>query len=81
MGDLMENNEWQPIETAPKDGTAFLSCQFYNGEWHIWQCRYLDEIGWSLVSDVWDMHPTLWMPLPAPPTHPPHEKQKGDSDE
>jgi len=67
---------WQPIETAPKDGT-FVLCVEPSGHRHImqwytpslapeggfWRARVADGPGW---------HPTHWQPLPAPPalTHP-----------
>jgi hypothetical protein len=56
-------SEWQPIETAPKDGTVILAwrkhatipmiVRFYYGEW--------DSDG------VHVSHLTHWMPLPEPP--------------
>jgi len=68
--------DWQPIETAPKDGTLVLvfeasqgvavACQ--NGE--TW---YLD-VPWNApdLSQDFSMYyaPTHWMPLPPPPTSP-----------
>ena len=57
--------EWQPIETAPKDGRNVL---IFNEDGI--------EIGWwSRGTSEWcrqDMYlstaqPTHWMPLPAPP--------------
>lgn len=60
--------EWQPIETAPRDGSGFLAYvketwvegMFWNGE------------EWSYLSDgdttPHGRHqPTHWMPLPTPP--------------
>lgn len=64
--------DWQPIETAPRDGYEFLA--------------YGDEIGWQVVD--YDPNPrnpdwlwavadgttyhreafTHWMPLPDPPS-------------
>ena len=63
-------HEWQPIETAPKDGTRVLA--FCRGEWHVmlWE----DGAGWAVRSDALDgfvgiegHDPTHWMHLPEPP--------------
>lgn len=56
---------WQPIETAPKDGEQFL-CHDHMG--FIVVAHY--SMGDLIVS--WDGEeftgPTHWMPLPEPPT-------------
>lgn len=60
-------SQWQPIETAPKDGQHILiampsgtivSAVWYAGGWEV------DHTG----SD--EQHATHWMPLPEPPTEP-----------
>ena len=67
---------WQPIETAPKDGTRILVPYpiFDPGNLTASPDRYeiivvhWREVGW--VSDgAWMLHedPTHWMPLPPPP--------------
>lgn len=75
--------QWQPIETAPKDGektrlsdkTRILGfdgeecCVIY------WSEGYTFPDGWISVSSSFDcdhghldyFEPTHWMPLPAPP--------------
>lgn len=65
---------WQPIETAPKDGTSFLACHAGSGvhqiTWH-GKASHIPLYGWAHGEDVEDVDlwsPTHWMPLPAPPT-------------
>lgn len=62
--------EWQPIETAPKDGTKILS--FEDDEFAVvwWQLdRWGKEGQWSVTASRggWYLSPTHWMPLPNPP--------------
>jgi len=63
--------DWQPIETAPKDGVRILAC---------WAKHAPEFVGYGVV--IWDAEacswmeavseavsrPTHWMPLPEPPT-------------
>ena len=66
--------EWQPIETAPRDGTYVL-LYWPRGdgihetvvEGHFYTARDGDEFWWA-VSRLEDRtDPTHWLPLPAPP--------------
>lgn len=71
--------EWQPIETAPKDGTWILLGKA--GEKTRIAPRFLviasspnkmffeDDLGHQIV-DSW---PTHWMPLPDAPEDQPHD--------
>jgi hypothetical protein len=68
-------NEWQPIETAPKDGTSVWV--FCGGEQAAMRWLVIDGTSglglWvysdGLLSDVdpEPEEPTHWMPLPKPP--------------
>jgi hypothetical protein len=70
---------WQPIETAPKDGTEFQAwaehasggvwlpqCRINpdNGAFEIWGRVDYDIDGWDLIPHLIETH---WMPLPEPP--------------
>lgn len=67
---------WQPIETAPKDGTAVLATSAHmtgpNGEPVAWAAAFDQERN-RLVA-TWDCEPlndaTHWQPLPASPEVP-----------
>lgn len=69
-------SEWQPIETAPKDGSHILVggpwmpvCEV---SWHKatdwdypgWRCGRFGAKGYD---DLGAYEPTHWMPLPEPP--------------
>lgn len=61
------NSEWQPIETAPKDGT-WIMCKVEPAH-HGWEdCIVLRYRGdeWGRPGMV-GYKPTHWMPLPKPP--------------
>lgn len=72
---------WQPIETAPKDGALILFWDELSGyEVGYWgECKdYLADdddsviIGWTdgmnpIVGDGENFQPSYWMPLPPPP--------------
>jgi Lar family restriction alleviation protein len=73
-----EAERWQPIETAPKDGTPVLVCRDMGNPWgwvRGWS-RWVDVRGISgwLSHGMFDVpgdlglgNPTHWQPLPAPP--------------
>jgi hypothetical protein len=64
---LREAQAWQPIETAPKDGTEVLA----------WRGGRRGIVRWHENSSYWDewhrptahcrVEPTHWMPLPLTP--------------
>lgn len=66
---LEKEREWQPIDTAPKDGTGFLAASpdfISEGNWHISTCWWLwGEQKYQMCSS--QVIPTHWQPLPPPP--------------
>lgn len=73
--------EWQPIETAPKDGTYILlwvnEFEHQIGHWQQMKTKNAKRTGWRLTSGAGQPEfqllesewPALrWMPLPPPPT-------------
>lgn len=79
MADLIEflraSRTWQPIETAPKDGTwviiggrGWRNRGFYVDDPEKHCC---EETGWYTLHDEvlyrYALEPTHWMPLPEPP--------------
>lgn len=60
-------SEWQPIETAPKDGTEVL---VYAAEDHyITKAEFFDNHWRELSYEGYGqyLYPTYWMPIPDPP--------------
>lgn len=60
--------EWQPIETAPKDGTPVM---LWPGA-PIWTDEVFPCVGWMTSVGLWIcargyVSPTHWKPLPEPP--------------
>ena len=57
---------WQPIETAPRDGTRFIAWRKYSTRPLI--ARYWKDFGWFEDEDGLHLYNlTHWQPLPAPP--------------
>lgn len=77
---LQDINIWQPIETAPKDGTKILG---YDPDIGVSTMSYFDDGSLVFYSKSWiialfdvcdecypkpiGINPTHWMPLPPPP--------------
>lgn len=71
-------NKWQPIETAPKDGSNILLYSpdgIYEASWSLryppakdgfWRPLDLPSHGCGCCGEP-DDEPTHWMPLPEPP--------------
>lgn len=62
-------SDWQPIETAPKDGTPIIVAFHGHGEDRVSIVSYSSGIGrhaWDYINSH-DGQPQWWMPLPAPP--------------
>lgn len=65
--------EWNPIETAPRDGTVILACNInyvtYSPiaiRWQTYHPNSAGKITWRTL-DGWKAEVTHWMPLPEPP--------------
>jgi hypothetical protein len=62
--DPITENKWQPIETAPKDGTeilCFVESKTKN------DVRIASFFGDDWVCNEWVIEPTHWLPVPNPP--------------
>ena len=65
--------DWQPLETAPKDGTHFLF--YFEGNVYTAWYEEFDGSCWHIASpddncwcDIWDPNPpnSLWCPIIYP---------------
>lgn len=59
-------NQWSPIETAPKDGTEILifgEGEFAVAAWNGSEWRDIGDIGWGGMDGA---SPTHWKPLVPP---------------
>lgn len=63
------NTAWQPIETAPKDGTTILAYPCYsNPKAFVVQWREGSrKNGWATYLGICPIQPLYWMHLPEPP--------------
>lgn len=66
-------SEWQPIETAPKDGTTIdlwlqageriADARWNRDAWRFWCQDEFESMDWIKIVG----RATHWMPLPEPP--------------
>lgn len=68
----MTDTGWQPIETAPKDGTEVLTFgPLKDGSGFYYECQaYYHKGAWPRWPVEWMANcltPTHWQPLPSPP--------------
>ena len=68
--EAMRDDEWRPIETAPRDGTVIIAYGGDLGYENPTVASVAWDDGWHL--DQWETpensaNPTHWMPLPEPP--------------
>lgn len=81
LSDADEPSAWQPVETAPKDGTKILLGWFpetaYEGastmqsqEVAFWHSIHQQWCGRELLKSAGPFSPTHWQPLPKPPKSP-----------
>lgn len=61
--------EWQPIETAPKDGTRIIVSKVNGPVWCNvnWRHMIRKPDRWDSFVGAVPFEPTHWMPLPEPP--------------
>ena len=75
--------EWQPIETAPKDGRCLLliECKYETepfigswserrGKWFASTTHYDTDGNACVIDKVYSDGVSHWMPLPPPPEQP-----------
>lgn len=55
---------WQPMETAPKDGTSIV---VNDGKWTVIARSQPKRSGWYSVPGKYPVNAERWMPLPSPP--------------
>lgn len=58
-------SEWQPIETAPRDGSFALGSSYE--EWKYPFIMNFSDAQWVNTCGYDEVSPTHWMPLPEPP--------------
>lgn len=70
---------WQPLETAPKDGTPIIACADYKGrsdlgahprtvQWGTYHPNAPGPEAWRNLYGHKEPYMTHWVPMPASPT-------------
>lgn len=60
--------QWQPIETAPRDGAIIAWCRRANGATHAqWVDRWKEWVAYG--AEEIDLDPSHWIQLQPPPTN------------
>ena len=64
--------KWQPIDTAPRDGTGFIAFQKISQEYRVICPAYFNGTTWVIVAfhegnTEFEIHPTHWQHLPESP--------------
>lgn len=63
-------DEWQPIATAPRDGTCILA--YYAADAGVYDVCWDDALGWVShdyeITNFMQSDLTHWRPIPAPPS-------------
>lgn len=63
--------KWEPIETAPKDGTRVLvniaPCNFGDDYGYVWAMKWCGEYQMWSMPGISGFTATHWMPLPGQP--------------
>ena len=60
--------EWQPISTAPRDGSYFVTVRAGNIDSYELGCYDKDTLWW--FNELVGLLATHWMPVPPPPPPP-----------
>jgi hypothetical protein len=62
-------SNWQPIETAPKDGTIVLGCSGTGDDYEVYEMAWIENVEFTWTDPHYGgvYGPTHWMPRPRPP--------------
>lgn len=82
-------NGWWPIESAPMEGDVLVCWRsgerwFQAVAWWERSLAFAEGAGWTDGSsdrdgDIVEIHPTHWMPLPAPPSDQPKRDEESSA--